>query len=217
MGRSIHRSQCCFAGDLGKIIIKDGANVQENCTLHVFPGIPTILEESAHIGHGAIIHSAHIGKKLFGWDEFRRSMDNAKIGNECIIGALSFVPTGFISENRKLIVGSPAKIIREVSDEMIAWKPKEPLFIKNWLVKVKTAIQPCEPYTEFVEQTPTKIVDYSVWTSNGAKFPAFHYNLYFSTSVSLSGVEDKEKIKGFPLQSGAQFRYNFTIFPKFKI
>ncbi len=63
-------------------------------------------------------------------------MDNAKIGDECIIGALSFVPTGFISENRKLIVGSPAKIIREVSDEMIAWKTKEPLLIKNWLVKV---------------------------------------------------------------------------------
>jgi phenylacetic acid degradation protein len=62
-------------------------------------------------------------QKLFGWDE-SVVMDNAKIGDECIIGALSFVPTGFISENRKLIVGSPAKIIREVSDEMIAWKTK---------------------------------------------------------------------------------------------
>ena len=71
-------------GDWGKIIIKDGANVQENCTLHVFPGIPTVLEESAHIGHGAIIHSAHIGKNcLVGMNSV--VMDNAKIGDECII------------------------------------------------------------------------------------------------------------------------------------
>ena len=150
-------------GDWGKIIIKDGANVQENCTLHVFPGIPTILEESAHIGHGAIIHSAHIGKNcLVGMNSV--VMDNAKIGDECIIGALSFVPTGFISENRKLIVGSPAKIIREVSDEMIAWKTKGTAIYQELAREGKTAIQPCEPYTEFVEQTPNKIVDYSVWT-----------------------------------------------------
>ena len=91
-------------------------------------------------------------------------MDNAKIGDECIIGALSFVPTGFISENRKLIVGSPAKIIREVSDEMIAWKTKGTAIYQELAREGHTAIQPCEPYTEFVEQTPTKIVDYSVWT-----------------------------------------------------
>ena len=101
-----------------------------------FPGIPTILEESAHIGHGAIIHSAHIGKNcLVGMNAV--VMDNAKIGDECIIGALSFVPTGFISENRKLIVGSPAKIIREVSDEMIAWKTKGTAIYQELLVKVK--------------------------------------------------------------------------------
>ena len=103
-------------GDWGKIIIKDGANVQENCTLHVFPGIPTILEESAHIGHGDYSFGAH-WQKLFGWDERCRNgqCQNWRRMHYCV----KFVPTGFISENRKLIVGSPAKIIREVSDEMI--------------------------------------------------------------------------------------------------
>ena len=63
-----------------------------------------------------------------------------------------------------MIVGSPAKIIREVSDEMIAWKTKGTAIYQELAREGKTAIQPCEPYTEFVEQTPTKIVDYSVWT-----------------------------------------------------
>ncbi len=108
-------------GDWGKIIIKDGANVQENCTLHVFPNIETILEESAHIGHGAIIHSGHIGKNcLIGMNSV--VMDKAYIGDESIVGALAFVPANFRCEPRKLVVGSPAKIIRDVSDEMIHWK-----------------------------------------------------------------------------------------------
>jgi phenylacetic acid degradation protein len=122
-------------GDWGKIIIKDGANVQENCTLHVFR-IETILEESAHIGHGAIIHSGHIGKNcLIGMNSV--VMDKAYIGDESIVGALAFVPANFRCEPRKLIVGSPAKIIRDVSDEMIQWKTEGTKLIRNWQEKEK--------------------------------------------------------------------------------
>ncbi|RZJ34781.1 MAG: gamma carbonic anhydrase family protein, partial [Chryseobacterium sp.] len=105
-------------GDWGKIIIKDGANVQENCTLHVFPGIETILEESAHIGHGAIIHGANIGRNcLVGMNAV--IMDNVQLGDECIVGALCFIKADEKIPSKSLIVGNPGKIIKEVSDEMI--------------------------------------------------------------------------------------------------
>ena len=78
-------------GDWGQIIIKDGCNVQENCVIHMFPGIAVTLHESAHIGHGAIIHGATIGKNvLVGMNAV--VMDNVIVGDNSIIGALSFVP-----------------------------------------------------------------------------------------------------------------------------
>lgn len=149
-------------GDWGKIIIKDGANVQENCTLHVFPNIRTILEESAHIGHGAIIHSGHIGKNcLVGMNAV--VMDKAEIGDECIIGALSFVPAGFKCDSRKLLAGSPAKIIKDISEEMIYWKTEGTKLYQELAREGKEAIVPCQPLMEFVEQTPIKFIDYSIW------------------------------------------------------
>lgn len=108
-------------GDWGKIIIENGCNVQENCTIHMFPGTTVILEENAHIGHGAIIHGAKIGtNSLIGMNAV--VMDDAEIGSECIIGALCFVPAKMIIPKRKLVVGNPAKILKDVSDEMISWK-----------------------------------------------------------------------------------------------
>ncbi len=110
-------------GDWGGIVIEDGCNVQENCTIHMFPGITITLKEGAHIGHGAIIHGANIGKNvLVGMNAV--VMDEAVVGDECIIGALSFIKSKAVFEKRSLIVGNPAKKIKEVSDEMIAWKTK---------------------------------------------------------------------------------------------
>lgn len=110
-------------GDWGGIVIEDGCNVQENCTIHMFPGITITLKEGAHIGHGAIIHGANIGKNvLVGMNAV--VMDEAVIGDECIIGALAFVKSKAVFEKRSLIVGNPAKKIKEVSDEMIDWKTK---------------------------------------------------------------------------------------------
>lgn len=108
-------------GDWGEIILKDGVNVQENCTIHVFPGKSVTLEESAHIGHGAIIHGAQIGENVMvGMNSV--VMDDAEIGKESIIGAMAFVKAETKIPPRSLVVGSPAKIIKEVSDDMIAWK-----------------------------------------------------------------------------------------------
>ena len=108
-------------GDWGKIVIEDGCNIQENCTIHMFPGVTTILKVGSHIGHGAVIHGATIGKNcLIGMNSV--IMDNVQLGDECIVGALSFVKQDSVFEKRSLIVGNPAKKIKEVSDEMIKWK-----------------------------------------------------------------------------------------------
>lgn len=108
-------------GDWGKIIIEDGCNVQENCIIHMFPGVTVLLKEAAHIGHGAIIHGATIGKNcLVGMNAV--IMDNVELGDECIVGALTFIKQDEKIPARSLVAGNPGKIIKQVSDEMIAWK-----------------------------------------------------------------------------------------------
>lgn len=110
-------------GDWGGIVLEDGCNVQENCTIHMFPGVTVTLEAGAHIGHGAIIHGAHIGKNcMVGMNSV--IMDDVVVEEECIIGALSFVKAGTRIERRSLVVGNPAKKVKDVSDDMIAWKTK---------------------------------------------------------------------------------------------
>jgi Carbonic anhydrases/acetyltransferases, isoleucine patch superfamily len=108
-------------GDWGEIILEDGVNVQENCTVHMFPGKSIVLKEGAHVGHGAVIHGANLGRNcLIGMNSV--IMDDAEIGDECIVGAMSFVKAETVFPKRKLIFGNPAKVIKEVSDEMIDWK-----------------------------------------------------------------------------------------------
>ncbi len=110
-------------GDWGQIILEDGVNVQENCTVHMFPGKSITLKESAHIGHGAIIHGANLGKNcLIGMNTV--IMDDAEIGDESIVGAMAFVKAETKIPPRSLVVGNPAKVIKQVSDAMIAWKTK---------------------------------------------------------------------------------------------
>lgn len=110
-------------GDWGQIILEDGVNVQENCTVHMFPGKSIILKESAHVGHGAIIHGANLGRNcLIGMNSV--IMDDAEIGDECIVGAMAFVKAETKIPSRSLVVGNPAKVVKQVSDDMIAWKTK---------------------------------------------------------------------------------------------
>ena len=117
-------------GDWGGIKIADGCNVQENCTIHMFPGVTVNLEEGAHIGHGAIIHGAHIGKNvLIGMNSV--IMDGVTIEEDCIIGALTFIKAGMNIPRRSLVAGNPGKIMRNVTDEMIEWKTKGTLLYQS--------------------------------------------------------------------------------------
>ncbi|MGC8751486.1 transferase hexapeptide repeat family protein [Hydrotalea sp.] len=134
-------------GDWGRIVIEDGCNVQENCTIHMFPGVTVTLKQNAHIGHGAIIHGATIGENcLIGMNTV--IMDNVVLGSECIVGALSFIKADTIFEPRSLIVGNPAKKIKEVSDEMIQWKIEGTALYQALPEQMRLYWEPCNPLTE---------------------------------------------------------------------
>lgn len=134
-------------GDWGQIILEDGCNVQENCTIHMFPGVTVLLKAGAHIGHGAIIHGATIGQNcLVGMNAV--IMDNVQLGDECIVGALSFIKQGEIIPSRSLVAGNPGKIIKTVSDEMIAWKTEGTRLYQALPADMKAGWKPCEPLAE---------------------------------------------------------------------
>jgi len=148
-------------GDFGKIIIEDGCNVQENCTIHMFPGITVILKENAHIGHGAVIHGATIGKNcLIGMNAV--VMDNVILGHECIVGALSFIKADQQIPARSLLVGNPAKIIKPISDEMIKWKTEGTKIYQQLAADMQTDWKECEPLREINEQQNLGM-NYKTW------------------------------------------------------
>ena len=149
-------------GDWGEIIISDGCNVQENCTLHMFPGVSIILDKGAHIGHGAIVHGANIGRNsLIGMNAVL--MDNVEIGEDCIIGALTFVPDGMIVPNRKIVVGNPAKIIKDVTDEMISWKSEGTKLYQSLPHELYNTLKPCEPLRQIPSDRKTQGDIYKTW------------------------------------------------------
>lgn len=134
-------------GDWGQIILEDGCNVQENCTIHMFPGVTVLLKEAAHIGHGAIIHGATIGKNcLVGMNAV--IMDNVELGDECIVGALTFIKQDEKIPARSLVAGNPGKIIKAVSDEMIAWKTEGTKLYQALPKEMFESWKPSEPLRE---------------------------------------------------------------------
>ena len=140
-------------GDWGEIILEDGVNVQENCTVHMFPGKSIVLKEGAHVGHGAVIHGANLGRNcLIGMNSV--IMDGAEIGDESIVGAMSFIKAEAVFEKRQLIVGNPAKTIKEVSDEMIAWKTAGTRLYQQLPQDCKASLKEMEPLREIPKDRP---------------------------------------------------------------
>ena len=149
-------------GDWGGIVLEDGCNVQENCTVHMFPGVTVTLAEGAHIGHGAIIHGASIGRNvLVGMNAV--VMDDAEIGEESIIGALAFINAGVKIPRRSLVVGNPGKVIKEVSDEMIAWKTKGTKLYQMLPADCHDGLIACAPLTELPATRPPQESLYRTW------------------------------------------------------
>lgn len=151
-------------GDWGAIIIEDGCNVQENCTLHMFPGTTVLLKENAHIGHGAVIHGATIGRNcLIGMNSV--IMDNVVLEDECIVGAMSFIKADEQYPTRSLIAGNPAKIIKQVSDEMIAWKTKGTQLYQQLPSEMQAYFEPCEPLRSIPADRPKQEILFATWNA----------------------------------------------------
>ena len=165
IGRDVYIGPgAALRGDWGGIVIEDGCNVQENCTVHMFPGITITLREGAHIGHGAIVHGANVGRNvLVGMNAVL--MDEAEIGDESIIGALSFVNAGVKIPARSLVVGNPAKIIKQVSDEMLAWKTKGTRLYQALPAECYETLKVCEPLLAMPVDRPTQESLYNTWNA----------------------------------------------------
>ena len=149
-------------GDWGQIIIEDGCNVQENCIIHMFPGVTVVLKAGAHLGHGAIIHGALIGKNcLVGMNSV--IMDNAELGDESIVGALTFIKEGEKIPARSLVVGNPARIVKKVSDEMIAWKTKGTELYQALPAEMKKSWMPAEPLRKPSQSSRKQYAAYKSW------------------------------------------------------
>jgi carbonic anhydrase/acetyltransferase-like protein (isoleucine patch superfamily) len=163
IGRDVYIGPgAALRGDWGQIIIRDGCNVQENCTIHMFPGVTVVLEESAHIGHGAVVHGARIGRNsLIGMNAV--VMDNAFVGAECIVGALTFVPAEMQIPPRKVVVGNPGKIVKDVSDEMIAWKTEGTRLYQALPARLHASLEACEPLREAPAERKQQVANYRTW------------------------------------------------------
>lgn len=146
-------------GDWGGIVIEDGCNVQENCTIHMFPGKSITLKAGAHIGHGAIIHGANIGRNcLVGMNAV--IMDDAEIGDECIIGALTFVKAETVIPARRVVVGNPGVIVKTVSDEMINWKTQGTALYQKLPAELFETLKAVEPLREIPANRPVQETNY---------------------------------------------------------
>jgi len=108
-------------GDFGRLILERGANLQDSCVMHGFPGTDTVVGEDGHIGHGAVLHGCHIGRNaLVGMNAV--IMDNAVLGESSMVAACAFVKAGMEIPARSLVAGVPARVLRPLSDQELAWK-----------------------------------------------------------------------------------------------
>jgi len=147
-------------GDFGRIILGAGSNVQDNCVLHTFPAKEVRLEEDAHIGHGAVLHGCTVKRgALVGINAV--VMDDVVVGEESLVGAASFVRAGFIVPRRALVTGVPARIIRELTDEEVAWKAVGTREYQELAARCLVSFQECKPLTTVpagrVEATPRPV------------------------------------------------------------
>ncbi len=149
-------------GDWGKVIVGDGCNVQENCTLHMFPGKSVVLKDGAHVGHGAVIHGAELGVQvLVGMNSV--VMDDVVLGDGSFVGALSLVPANKVFEPRSLIVGNPARRIKEVSDKMYNHKVEGTELYRKLPSEMDEISKEVEPLSEAPANRIEDFPDFDTW------------------------------------------------------
>lgn len=134
-------------GDYGRLIVEAGANLQDGCIMHGYTDMDTIVRENGHIGHGAILHSCIIGRdSLVGMNSV--IMDGAVIGEESIVAAMSFVKAGFQGQPRQMLMGSPAKYVRDITDQDMEWKRMNTREYQDLAIRCRTGLVETTPLTE---------------------------------------------------------------------
>ncbi len=163
VGRDVYVGPgAALRGDWGGVEIGDGCNVQESCTIHAFPGATAVLEPGAHMGHGSVLHGGRLGENvLMGMNAV--VMDNAVVGAGCIIGALCFVPAAMEIPPRKVVVGNPAKIVKAVTDEMLAWKTDGTRVYQGLPARMRAGWKACEPLREIPPERQEQTKSYRTW------------------------------------------------------
>jgi phenylacetic acid degradation protein len=137
----------CLRGDFGRIILETGSNLQDTCVMHGFPNTDTLVEEDGHIGHGAVLHGCRIARNaMVGMNAV--VMDNAVVGEDSIVAAMAFVKANVVIPPRSLFAGIPGKVIRELSDQEIAWKTEGTGSYKALAIRSQLSLKPAEPLTE---------------------------------------------------------------------
>lgn len=131
-------------GDFGRIVMERGANLQETCVVHSFPNLEVVIEEDGHVGHGAVLHGCRIGRNaMVGMNAV--VMDEAVIGENTIIAALAFVKAGADIPANSLAVGSPARVVRELSQDEIEWKRQGTGVYQRLAAEARDKLRPAEP------------------------------------------------------------------------
>lgn len=148
----------CLRGDFGRLILQQGANLQDTCVMHGFPNTDTLVEQDGHIGHGAILHGCRIGRNaMVGMNAV--VMDNAVIGESSIVAAMAFVKADMVVPPRSLVAGLPGKVIRPLSDNEINWKSQGTDTYKALAVRSKQTLRAVEPLTEVEPDRPRMPVE----------------------------------------------------------
>ena len=134
-------------GDFGRIVLMEGANLQDNCVMHGFPQQDTVVEQSGHIGHGAVLHSCIVRRDaLVGMNAV--VMDEAEVGERAIVAACAFIPAGMKVAAQTLVAGVPAKLIRPLKDEEVAWKRKGTMAYQDLTMRSLNTMKEVTPLTE---------------------------------------------------------------------
>ena len=151
----------CLRGDFGRLILKEGANIQDTCVMHGFPNSDTVVEEDGHIGHGAVLHGCTVKKNaLVGMNAV--VMDGAVVGESAIVAAMAFVKAQFEVPDRTLVAGSPARIIRELSDKEIEWKSQGTAQYQDLAVRSLSTMKAVDALTSVEPDRKRLVIDENV-------------------------------------------------------
>jgi len=143
----------CLRGDFGRIILQEGVNVQDTCVMHGYPDGDTVVEVDGHIGHGSVVHGAHIGRNvLVGMNAV--VMDRANVGQSSIVGAMAFVREGTVIPPGSLVLGIPGRVVRTLTDAEKDWKKGGTRQYQELTVRSLASQRPCEPLTAVQPNRP---------------------------------------------------------------